>query len=141
MRYTDKGLELRYLSIPRFSKSIRPSSRGRGAYSAYMRLTNSGARSKLSLSTDYGQASRPVQIRGVPETVSRTSISGGWPTRQAGASHAPPPVGFPDLETRVHGFALKREDTEDALVDPAKRLLPNEPLQGFDAESKFTQRQ
>jgi len=66
---------------------------------------------------------------------------GGGPTRQAGASHAPPPVGFPDLETRVHGFALKREDTEDALVDPAKRLLPNEPLQGFDAESKFTQRQ
>ncbi len=106
-----------------------------------MRLTNSGARSKLSLSTDYGQASRPVQIGACPGNGFPNLDFGGWPTRQAGASHAPPPVGFPDLETRVHGFAFKREDAEDTLVNPAKRLLPNESLQGLDAESEFTQRQ
>ena len=38
-----------------------------------------------------------------------------------------------------HRLALKREDTEDTLVDPAKRLSANKPLQSFDAESEFAQ--
>src|SRR5580693_9597483 len=42
---------------------------------------------------------------------------------------------------RVHGFALKREHTEDALMDAPQRLTANETLQPFDAERELAQGQ
>lgn len=45
----------------------------------------------------------------------------------------------PTLEARVDGFCFERQDTEDAFVDAAKRLLANEAFEGFDAQSEFAQ--
>jgi len=41
------------------------------------------------------------------------------------------------LQPRVHGFALQREDAEDALMHPAQRLLADEPLQALDAQGEL----
>jgi hypothetical protein len=41
------------------------------------------------------------------------------------------------LQTGVHGLAFKGEHAKDAFVNAAKRFLPNEAFQCFNAKSKF----
>jgi hypothetical protein len=45
------------------------------------------------------------------------------------------------LKPGIDGFALKGENTENAFVNAAKRLLSNEAFQCFNAKSKFAERQ
>ena len=44
------------------------------------------------------------------------------------------------LETRVYWFALKRQHSKGALMDPVERLIAHEALEGLDAESELAHR-
>jgi hypothetical protein len=45
------------------------------------------------------------------------------------------------LQAGIDGFALKGEDTEDALVYAAERFLSDETLQCRNAQSKLAKRE
>jgi hypothetical protein len=46
-----------------------------------------------------------------------------------------------DSQPRVDRFAFQSEDAENALVSLAEWFAMDEPLQPFEAQSKFTQRE
>ena len=45
------------------------------------------------------------------------------------------------LESRIDGFALKSQDTENAFVNATERLTPNKSFQCFNAKCKFAKRE
>ena len=42
------------------------------------------------------------------------------------------------LKPRIHGLAFKREYTKNAFMDPTQWFVPDEALQRFNAEGKFS---
>ena len=85
-------------------------------------------------------------------------MAGGWRLRSVRGRHRVPwlPSGFVralriagrcadrhscDLQPRIHGLTLQRQHTEHTLVHAPQRLIAHKPLQPFDTQGEFAQRE